>query len=333
MNKILVDGRVFVGAYKTKGSPVGMMTVSNQTGKGGPLLYPYPNWTWWNTGQCITGFYRVRIKCNHLFVVHSGRYRHRDKICPARLLVFDLTTDKLIKNITIPSEIANNKNNFGLLMTFFVDAPNCCEIANTAIIYIVDTEGYGLIIYNAKTFKFKRIESNYMKPSDIHFFIKDNRTFTIEEGIFGLTIIDKDLYYAVASGKNIYKMDKSKLQYLKNISQADKETKVVATLSGQVDVLASKEHAIFFVNISEGSVLCADSSKKIDSKNMEILAQNTTELIIPAALKVQCDELLGLTNNYQDFVTGQQNIKKTNFNIFIIDIKEVRNKTKCFGSH
>ncbi|XP_072767235.1 major royal jelly protein 3-like isoform X2 [Anoplolepis gracilipes] len=252
------DGRVFVAAYKTKGCPVGVMAVSNETGKGGPLLRPYPNWNWWIPNDCNTGFYRIRI-------------------------------------------------------------------------YITDTEGHGLIIYNAKTSKFKRIESNYMKPSHTNFFTKDNRNFTLEEGIFGLTIIDKELYYTVTSGKSIYKMDKSHLQCLKNISQADKETKVVATLSGQVDVLASKGNAIFFVNIPEGSILCADSSKEINSANMEILAQDPTKLILQSALKVQGDELIGMANNYQDFVMDRQNINKTNFIIFIINIKDIRKKTKCFG--
>ncbi|XP_072742611.1 major royal jelly protein 3-like [Anoplolepis gracilipes] len=325
------DGRVFVAAYKTKGCPVGVMAVSNKTEKGGPLLCPYPNWNWWNTRKHLTGFYRLRIKCNHLFVVHSGKFRDREEVYPARLLVFDLRTNKLIKNITIPSEIADNIDNIGLLMTLFVDAPNCYEIANTATVYITDTEGYGLIIYSAKTSKFKRIESNYMKPSHTNFFTKDNRNFTLEEGIFGLTIIDKELYYTVASGKSIYKMDKSHLQYIKNISQADKETKVVATLSGQVNLLASKGNAIFFVNIPEGSILCANSSKEINSANMEILAQDPTKLILQSALKVQGDELIGMANNYHDFVINRQNINKTNFIIFIINIKDIRKKTKCFG--
>ncbi|XP_072763963.1 major royal jelly protein 3-like [Anoplolepis gracilipes] len=325
------DGRVLIAGYKTKGSPVGLMTVSNETGMGGPLFYPYPNWNWWNTNECLTGFYRITIKCNYLFVVHSGKFRDRDEVCPARLLVFDLTTDKLIRNIIIPSEIANDKNNNGFLMTPFVDAANCYEIA-TATVYITDSEGYGIIIYNPKTSKFNRIESSYMKPNHTDFFTIDNRNFTVEEGIFGLTMIGNELYYACTSGKSIYKMDKSDLQCIKNISQADKKTKIVATLSGQVDVLASKENALFFVNIPEGSILCADSSKEINSTNMEILAQDPINLILQCTLKVPGDELIGMANNYQDFVMDRQNINKTNFVIFIINIKDIRKNTKCFGS-
>lgn len=66
-NEILVDGRVFVAGHKTKGSPVGVMTVSNEEGDGGPLLRPYPNWDWWSdceSNKCITGYYRLRVSIN-----------------------------------------------------------------------------------------------------------------------------------------------------------------------------------------------------------------------------------------------------------------------------
>ncbi|CAL1679839.1 unnamed protein product [Lasius platythorax] len=328
------DGRVFVAGYKTKGSPVGVMTVSNEEGDGGPLLRPYPNWDWWSdceSNKCITGFYRLRIKCNHLFVVHSGKFRDRDKVCPARLLIFDLSTDKLIKKITIPFDIANNKNGSGLLMTSYVYTDNCNDIANTAIIYITDTEGYGLIIYDARNSTFCRIESDFMKPKDTIFITKD-KTFNLTEGIFSLAIINKDLYFADASGINIYKVKKSKLQCPLSIDEANQAIKVAATLSGQINAVAAKDCAIFFVNVPEGSILCADSSKEINSENTVILAQNTKKLILQSALKVQGDELIGMTNNYHHFLMGTSSIKEINFRIFVMNIMEIQSRTKCFAS-
>lgn len=53
-----------------------------------------------------------------------------------QLLIFDLSTDKLVKHITIPLEIAHNKKLFGLLSSVLVYAPDCRDITNNAIVSI-----------------------------------------------------------------------------------------------------------------------------------------------------------------------------------------------------
>ncbi|KAL0131470.1 hypothetical protein PUN28_002774 [Cardiocondyla obscurior] len=58
------DGRVFVTSVRDEGVPASLMTVSNQLGPGGPLLDPYPNWSWYsNENDCnyIISVYRVSV--------------------------------------------------------------------------------------------------------------------------------------------------------------------------------------------------------------------------------------------------------------------------------
>lgn len=54
---------------------------------------------------------------------------------------------------------------------------------------MADIEGFGLAIYNENS-GFCRIESDFMKPTDPNFTIV-GQSFYLEDGILGLTIINK----------------------------------------------------------------------------------------------------------------------------------------------
>lgn len=48
---------------RNKGVPASLNTISELKGPGGPLLQPYPDWTWAKRGDCngITSVYRVAV--------------------------------------------------------------------------------------------------------------------------------------------------------------------------------------------------------------------------------------------------------------------------------
>lgn len=71
------------------------------------LIQPYPDYSWHssNGANCdgITSVLRVAIdKCHQLWVLDTGKVGDVVK-CPPQLLVFDLTTDKLVKRYRFPS--------------------------------------------------------------------------------------------------------------------------------------------------------------------------------------------------------------------------------------
>nr|XP_012227139.1 PREDICTED: major royal jelly protein 1-like [Linepithema humile] len=263
------DGRRFVTAIRDKGVPVSVTTITWEKGEGGPLLRPYPDWSWYKDDcKGITGgVYKLEIKCNHLFLVDTGRIGE-DQICPAQLLIFDLSTDKLVKRVIIPRNVAYDKNGIGLLASVAVHAsPNCENIKDTATVFMTDTEGYGLVVYNAKTSKLCRIESDFMIPTDVGFVI-EGQSFIMADGIFSLTLINEDLYYTALPGSKIYKMNISKLAECSlSDSEANEITQLVGTLSDQTASLASEECVIFFSNIPKTSIMCADATKEINFYN------------------------------------------------------------------
>ncbi|CAL1679840.1 unnamed protein product [Lasius platythorax] len=335
------DGRLFVTSVREKGVPASLMTVTDEMGEGGRLLRPYPDWFWYkndndkNRCEGITSVYRVYIKDNHLFVLDCGKIGD-DQVCDAQLLIFDLSTDELIKRIIIPYDVANDKNDAGLLTTLTVFVPHCKDISDTAIVLIADTIGSGLVVCDTHTSKCCRIESDFMKPTDIIFNI-ESQIFFLNDGILGMTVIDEKLYYAPLSGNEIYEMKiPQQSECLLNDSEVDNITELAGILSGQTGPIASKDRVIFFSNIPETSIICADTSKEINSNNSEVIAQDSEKLQFSSGMKVvhtyKLHQLLVLTNKYQNVITDTLNINEINFRVFSMDIKKIREETNCFVS-
>lgn len=63
----------------------------------------------------------------------GGKIRE-NQLCPPQLLIFDLATDKLVKRVAVPLDIAHNKKDIGLLASISVDAPNCKNVMNNTMV-------------------------------------------------------------------------------------------------------------------------------------------------------------------------------------------------------
>jgi len=60
---IFSDGRIFVTIIRSNGVPSSLNVISERNGPGGPLLQPYPDWTWTKKGDCkgITNVPKVAV--------------------------------------------------------------------------------------------------------------------------------------------------------------------------------------------------------------------------------------------------------------------------------
>ncbi|XP_011706116.1 PREDICTED: major royal jelly protein 1-like, partial [Wasmannia auropunctata] len=105
-------------------------------------------------------------------------------------MIFDLSTDKLVKRITVPIDIAHNKTGTRLLSSVAVFAPHCRNVKNNAIVFMADVGGAGLIIHNGRTSKLCRVESDYMKPTEPDFVLA-NKRYRFGDTIYGLTLIGR----------------------------------------------------------------------------------------------------------------------------------------------
>ncbi|KAJ8687786.1 hypothetical protein QAD02_023580 [Eretmocerus hayati] len=117
------DARTFVTlASAIDGVPARLGVITNKIGvDSGPLIEPYPSWEWTDKESCeaIHRPYRIQIdRCNRLWVLDSSdRKRDQPRLCHPKLLAFNLWTDTLIFNITIPENIATNAQTNRTLMS------------------------------------------------------------------------------------------------------------------------------------------------------------------------------------------------------------------------
>lgn len=94
------ESRVFVTITRfQEGVPVTLGYVKASTGS---LIHPYPDYSWQSGCSGITSVLRVVIdECHQLWVLDSGKIGSQI-VCPPQLLVFNLTTDKLVKRYKFP---------------------------------------------------------------------------------------------------------------------------------------------------------------------------------------------------------------------------------------
>jgi hypothetical protein len=59
-----LDGRVFLTFLGMNGVPATLATVTDRNGPSGPLVKPYPDWSWFKKGDCdsLTSIYRIAVK-------------------------------------------------------------------------------------------------------------------------------------------------------------------------------------------------------------------------------------------------------------------------------
>jgi hypothetical protein len=132
-------------------------------------ITPYPNYDWHssNGANCnlMSSVLRVAIDdCKHLWVLDTGVINN-DRKCPPQLFIFNLRTDKLVRNYKFPQTQYNDLSLFitpvGIRVKATIEthqtnepclqildvkdpSPNC---ENTKA-YIADVTGFALIVYD-----------------------------------------------------------------------------------------------------------------------------------------------------------------------------------------
>ncbi|XP_018343233.1 PREDICTED: major royal jelly protein 1-like [Trachymyrmex septentrionalis] len=322
------DGRIFITMPKffAPNMPATLATVTNKIGPGGPLLRPYPNWSWYNsscTCDGIVNVFRVHIQCNYIFVLDSGTII-TDQVCNPKLLIFDLENDTLVKTIYIPLDIAFNRTGSGLLAETLVYFPKeCTKFLDKMIVFIADSGSYGLVVYDSSKKRMCRVESDYMKPTDTSFSVAD-KNFTLEYGILGMTVIDDDFYYTVMSGKEIYKISIKTLLKCPNKKKANKQTKLVIKLSSQTVQLTSMGHSIFYSLMREMSIVGTKVYKESDNNTVVLAQDEKFQPLCAIVVLNYWSKLMSLSNRFHRFLLGTIHLDEINLRIFEMDLAKIQ---------
>ncbi|KMQ94245.1 major royal jelly protein 1 [Lasius niger] len=334
------DGRIFVTIIRNDGVPSSLNVISEQKGPGGPLLQPYPDWTWTKRGDCngITSVYRVAIdRCNRLWVLDNGKIG-QEVVCPAQLLVFDLATNKLIKRVKIANNLSqNSKTKIGRLVTIVVETcgPRC---AHTTV-YMADITGYGLVIYDSDSEEIWRLESEVFRqdPTFTNYTIR-GESFQLQDGILGMAKhpYAPVLYFRPMSSRNMNSARTTELKRSRYGAKVRYYT-IRDVIPSQAAAMAiSSDGVLFFGLPTELSVACWNTCKPFNEDTLGIVAYDPDRFqfasgvkIIPKDITGANEELWIVTDRLQKVMTGTLNFTEINFRIMKADVTQLTDDTVC----
>ncbi|CAG9773980.1 unnamed protein product [Ceutorhynchus assimilis] len=194
----ITKDRIFIATPRLRaGIPATLSTIPRHTPKGSnPKPQPYPSWSFHGAGlgldnatTCagLVSVYRMRLdSCGRLWALDSGIMTSIDdfqRICPPKLVVFDLKTDRVVRTVEFPREVLRPSS---LLANLIIDesVQGTCD---SAFLYLADTAAPGLVVYDALRDRTWRVThpSMFPDPNFATYTINDE-TFTLPDGVVGL---------------------------------------------------------------------------------------------------------------------------------------------------
>ncbi|XP_033762336.1 protein yellow-like [Pecten maximus] len=162
----VLDGSVYVTVPRWKpGVPSTLNKVmTNLLNSEESILEPYPNWKMQTVGDCDALQYvqsmEIDPNTGHMWIIDSGRINRLtdqpEDLCPAKLVIYDVRSDKLIHIYEFPDNVVSRTSNF--MNDIVIDYVN--GVASFA--YITDTADAKLYVYD-----FKQDTSYFFKHSSM----------------------------------------------------------------------------------------------------------------------------------------------------------------------
>ncbi|CAB3381794.1 Hypothetical predicted protein [Cloeon dipterum] len=220
----VAGNRVFLSMprWKPKGIPATLAFVEYPSRDAAPPLTPYPDWASQKVGQCqgLTSVFRVTTdECGRLWVLDTGiasSVEHEyTRMCPAKVLTFDLKTDKLVNTFILKDEVSLDGRilvgfvkkyvlqeavrNESLPVNIKVEYPKgTCGSPKDAFLYIADTASFAIIVADLSTDQSWRIIQKTVLPDpDASTFHVGKETFEMMNGVMGMALSMKRIKRAL----------------------------------------------------------------------------------------------------------------------------------------
>lgn len=180
--------RIFIATPRwNKGVAASLSTINYSAYSKSPALEPYPSWSAHSTvaePDCskIMSVYRHTIdECGRLFVVDTGVFDGSVRLCPPKILVYDLKTDQQILNYTLPEDQVLQGS---LHANVIVDVHK--EDCGRAFAYVMDIFRNEILVFDMEKMKSWRTKHHYYMPEPRYSeFSYQGLTFYWTDGVFG----------------------------------------------------------------------------------------------------------------------------------------------------
>ncbi|KAK4874684.1 hypothetical protein RN001_014044 [Aquatica leii] len=343
------QNRIFVSFPKWKdGIPCTLATLPKVSNEASPLFVPYPSWEWHNSDSCdsLVSVYRMQVDdCNRLWVLDSGQINvsvKPEQVCPPKIVVFDLNTDKAILRYALPDEFIKQDS---LYSNIAVDVhQNQEDACANAYAYIADVWRFGLVVYSLKENRSWRVTDHLFYPDPLASAYKlHGLDFEWTDGIFSLALSpvigdsqDRYLYFHPMSSFREFYM---KTSIIKNETAWLDSKRTIKLLgesrgkNGHASSSAMNKNGIMFFNlVSRDAVGCWDSRKPYKRSNLGILAQSNISLIFPNDLRLDKERRQSvwvISNRLPFFLYSELDKNDYNFRIMSAYVDEAISGTIC----
>ncbi|KAF7995921.1 hypothetical protein HCN44_007028 [Aphidius gifuensis] len=215
--------KIFIATPRLKsGVPSTISFISrNKKSNNGQKLEAYPNWSYHQAGKnnfSCTGLisvYRMRLdSCNRIWILDSGINTSIDdfqSVCPPKILIFDLKTDQLVRQINFQKDAVRLNSLFTNLIIDETDANTCDDV----FVYISDTTGPGLVVLDGRNDKSWRFLHASMLPDPYAATYQIGQDiFELFDGIVGLAFSPRQrkLYYQPLATDRLFSVSTSSLK-------------------------------------------------------------------------------------------------------------------------
>ncbi|XP_011208687.2 protein yellow-like [Bactrocera dorsalis] len=333
--------RVFTTTPRfTTGIPYTLAVVTNTTEDNGPVLMPYPDYSWHNSygDDCdkITSVYRVAItECNQMFVLDTGAI-FTVKHCPPQLLVFDLNTDTLSHRYVFdPSIYTANASLFITPRAIVSDPPPTGNCSNVKV-YMTDVTFHGLVVYDSELDAAWRIENRFMYPhpdQGVHTIA--NQTFILMDGMFALASDQEQLYFHPLASVTEYAVPLSIINNRTNFLDSDvampEAFSQVGTRSSSTAAEAMDSQGnLYFVTFNPIKLTYWSPNATYTPENEIEIPADPQLIEFVSGMKVHTndtgvEELWMLSDRFQEIANGAIDFSEINFRILRRPLDDIQN--------
>ncbi|KAK4874680.1 hypothetical protein RN001_014040 [Aquatica leii] len=260
--------RVFVSMprlYSGVPATVGFIPKNIAPGSS-PKVHAFPNWDFHEVGRGVnsscdglTSVYRLKLdSCGRLWVLDSGIMTSLEdfrRICPPKIVIFDLNTDLVARTIIFPREVLRPST----LLTNLVIDESVQGTCDSAFVYITDTVAPGMIVYDSLTERAWRVMHPSMFPDpDFSDSTINDETFTLMDGVVGLTHSPNlgVLYYQPLATNRIFSVPTAALRKGPPAELETLPVSLVGTKSSQgiALVVDPRDDTLYFSPLTETSI-------------------------------------------------------------------------------
>ncbi|KAL3272605.1 hypothetical protein HHI36_014074 [Cryptolaemus montrouzieri] len=337
------ENRLFITVPRWKSGVAASLNYIDITDSASsPKLRPYPNWQAHNltsdSSPEIVSPFRIKAdRCGRLWVLDTGTsdlLGDTKILAPARVSIYNLKDDSLLRQYTIPKNQLKEESFLGNIV---VEVVNCDD----TFAYIGDLGKGALIVYSWKNNTSWKVTHNYFNVDPLSGdFNVSGIVFEWTDGIFGLALTSPNergfstLYFHPLVSQNEFAVSTEVLRdpelarnsYHNFTLLGSRGPKGQSTAS----FLHTKTNVLFYGLVNLNAVDCWKTTLPYKTATQGRVYQDDVTMVFPNDLKVDTnDNLWVLSDRLPKFMYKKLDTEDINFRILTAPVSEAIKGTVC----